>query len=70
MFKKVIRFIAEYFVFLGGLLFIFVIGLLYAYVRPQGFVFNFIFLVIVVGWIIFIIKYFWEILEKGKNPKI
>lgn len=64
--KKVGKFIAEYFVFLGGFLFLFVIGFLYAMIRPEGLVFNIIFLFIVTGWIIFLIKYFWDILEKQK----
>ncbi|KKR30612.1 hypothetical protein A2715_00300 [Candidatus Woesebacteria bacterium RIFCSPHIGHO2_01_FULL_39_32] len=68
--KKLLRFIAEYFVFVGGLLFIFVIGILYAYIRPEGIIFNAIFLIIVIGWIVFLIKYFWEILDNNKNsPK-
>ena len=62
--KKILRFIAKNFVFFVGFLFIFVFGFMYAYLRPQGVVFNAIFLVIVVGWIVFLIKYFWEIMEK------
>ncbi|OGM20447.1 hypothetical protein A2714_01300 [Candidatus Woesebacteria bacterium RIFCSPHIGHO2_01_FULL_38_9] len=65
--KKFFRFIAEYFVFFVGFLFIFVIGLFYAFIRPQGLVFNLIFLVIAIGWVIFLIRYFWEIMEKQKS---
>jgi hypothetical protein len=65
--KRALRFVAEYFVFVGGLLFIFVIGILYAYIRPEGTVFKAIFLLLIIGWIIFLIKYFWEILEKNKD---
>lgn len=63
------KFVAEYFVFLGGLLFVFVIGFLYAMIRPEGIVFNIIFLFIVSGWVIFLIKYFWDILENQKKSK-
>ncbi len=49
--RKILRFIAEYFVFVVGFAFIFVFGFLYAFVRPESAVFNVVFLVIVVGWI-------------------
>lgn len=67
--RKVLRFFAEYFVFVGGFLFIFVIGYLYAYIRPEGLVFNLVFLAITLGWVIFLIKYFWDLIEKHKDGK-
>ncbi|MBU0569445.1 hypothetical protein KKB40_01540 [Patescibacteria group bacterium] len=62
--KKLLRLIAEYFVFIGGFLFIFFIGIIYAFLRPEGMLINVIFLLIAVGWIIFLIKYFWDLMEK------
>lgn len=64
--KKVLRFLATNFVFGVGVVFIFVFGFLYAYLRPQGLLFKGIFLLILIGWIIFMIKYFWELMEKNK----
>ena len=71
--SKIFRFFAEFFVFFVGLLFIFVIGFIYAYIKPEGLLFNIVFLAIVVSWVIFMVKYFWELLEKhkygnGKTP--
>ncbi|KKQ36353.1 MAG: hypothetical protein US53_C0056G0008 [Candidatus Woesebacteria bacterium GW2011_GWA1_37_7] len=68
--RRSIRFIAEYFVFFVGLLFIFVIGGVYAFLRPEGLVINLIFLIIALGWIIFLIKYFWDIMDKGRDKKV
>jgi hypothetical protein len=62
--KKIARFIAEYFVFFAGFLFIFVVGFLFAFLRPEGFLVNAVFLAIIVGWIIYLIKYFWDIMGK------
>ncbi|OGM18846.1 hypothetical protein A2686_02290 [Candidatus Woesebacteria bacterium RIFCSPHIGHO2_01_FULL_38_10] len=67
MIKKIFRFLAEYFVFLGGLLFIFTMGAIYAFLQPEGTLVNITFLIIVVGWIIFLIKYFWDLVEKDKK---
>ena len=64
MFQKIVRFFAEYFVFLGGFLFIFGVGVVYALVRPEGLVFNLVFLAVAIGWVIFLVKYFWELMEK------
>lgn len=69
MLRSILRFIAEYFVFFAGLLFIFIVGLLYAYLHLEGLVINIVFLLIVVGWTIFLIKYFWELMEKKKNKE-
>lgn len=66
--KKIGKFVAEYFVFVVGLLFIFVIGGLYAFLKPQGLV-SVIFLVIAIGWIVYITRYFWEIIDKNKDDK-
>ena len=65
--KSLLGFLAKNFVFVVGIIFIFVFGFLYSYLRPQGAVFNTIFLIIVVGWIVFMIKYFWELMEKDKK---
>ena len=68
--SNILKFFAEYFVFLIGIIFIFVVGFLYAYIKPEGLVFNIVFLLIALGWIVFMVKYFWELLEKdnpGKN---
>lgn len=67
LFKKIFRYFAEYFVFLIGFLFIFVVGLLYAYIRPEGLLFNVVFLVIAIGWIVFMVRYFWELIDKNKS---
>jgi hypothetical protein len=64
---KIGRFIAEYFVFFAGFSFIFVIGFLYAFLRPEGFLINTIFLVILIGWVIYLIKYFWDIMGKKRT---
>ena len=52
--SRFFKLFAEYFVFLIGFLFIFVVGLLYAYIRPEGLLFNVVFLVIAIGWIVFL----------------
>jgi len=65
--RKILRFIANYFVFVGGFLFVFTIGVLYAFIRPEGLFLNIFFLVLIVFWIIFLIKYFWEVMEKNKD---
>jgi ABC-type bacteriocin/lantibiotic exporter with double-glycine peptidase domain len=67
VFRSIFRFFAEYFVVLVGLLFIFVIGVLYALISPEGVLVNSIFLLIFVGWIIFEIKYFWDIIDRTKK---
>jgi len=67
MIKSVIRFIAEYFVFIAGFLFIFIIGALYAVLQLEGLVINLVFLLIAIGWTVFIIRYFWELMEKKKK---
>lgn len=50
-----------------GLVFIFGMGLLYAFVRPEELIINLIFFVIVLGWLVFVIKYVWDALDKGKK---
>ena len=64
--SKIFKLFAEYFVFFMGFLFIFVVGFLYAYIKPEGMLFNIIFLTIAIGWVIFMVKYFWELLDKNK----
>ncbi|OGM20941.1 hypothetical protein A2955_03670 [Candidatus Woesebacteria bacterium RIFCSPLOWO2_01_FULL_37_19] len=65
--KKILTFIAEYFVFVVGLLFIFVLGVVYSLLRLEGLLVNLVFLLIAIGWIAFLIKYYWEIMEKKKK---
>lgn len=67
--SRIFKLFAEYFVFIVGLLFIFVVGLLYAYIKPEGLVFNVVFLAIAVGWVVFMVKYFWELLDKNNSGK-
>ena len=64
--KKIGRFVAEYFIFVVGFLFIFVIGGFYAFLRPQGWV-SAVFLIIAIGWIVYLTKYFWEVMDKHKK---
>lgn len=67
--KKTLRFIAQNFVFIGGFLFIFSIGAIFAFVQSEGSVITIIFLIIILAWIAFLIKYFWEILDKDQPPQ-
>jgi len=64
--KKFFRLLANYFAFVGGLLFIFTLGAIYAFVKPQGYLINSIFLLLAVGWVGFLIKYFWDLVEKNE----
>lgn len=66
MIKKIARFFAEYFVFVVNLVFIFVIAAVYGFLDAGGYV-NVIFLLLVIVWIIYQIKYFWDLL--GKKSK-
>ena len=61
---------AEYFVFVVGLLFIFLMGIVYALLKLEGLVANFFFLLIALGWVTFLIKYFWELMEKKSKRQI
>lgn len=65
--RNILRFFAKNFVFLVGILLIFVFGFIYAYLKPEGIIINSVFFLIVVGWVIFIIKYFWELMEKDRK---
>ena len=64
--KKFFRFLANYFAFVGGLLFIFTLGVIYAFIKPQGILINGIFLLLGIGWAVFLIKYFWDLVEKNE----
>ena len=64
--KTMLRFIAKYFVFIGGFLFIFFLGAIFAFLRPEGVVVMLIFLVIALAWIAFLIKYFWDLMDKDQ----
>jgi hypothetical protein len=65
--KKVIGFLGNYFAFVGGLLFIFTLGVIYAFIKPQGILINGIFLLLGIGWMGFLIKYFWDLVEKNES---
>lgn len=65
--KKLFRFMGNSFAFVGGLLFIFTLGVIYAFVKPQGYLINGIFLLLGIGWIGFLIKYFWDLVEKNES---
>jgi len=67
--RKFFQLLANYFAFVGGLLFIFMLGIIYAYIKPQGILINGIFLFLGLGWIGFLIKYFWELVEKNEVSK-
>jgi len=66
-FRSLLGFVAKYFVFLAGVGFIFFIGMLYAFIRPEGLIINLGFLVILLGWVLYLIKYFWDILDKDEK---
>ena len=68
--RKTLRFIATYFVVFIGLIFIFVVGALYAFIRPEGALINVIFLIILVGWVVYQIKYFWDLIDKRKEKQV
>ena len=65
--SKIFRLVAEYFVLFVGILFIFVIGAIYAFLRPEGSLINGVFLIIFIGWVVYEIKYFWDFFEKRKK---
>ncbi len=67
MIRKFLEFIATYFIVFVGLIFIFVIGAIFAFLRPEGILIKAIFLIILVGWVVYQIKYFWELLDKRKE---
>lgn len=69
MVRKTFRYFVEYFVVFVGLIFIFVIGAIYALLRPEGLLIKGIFFIILVGWVIYQIKYFWDLLDKKKKNK-
>ncbi len=64
---KVLEFIVEYFMLFIGLVFIFAMGVIYAVLRPQGILISILFLVIGIGWTIYMIKYFWDLIDKKQE---
>lgn len=66
-FRKIGRLIGNYFAFVGGFLFIFTLGVIYAFIKPQGLLINGIFIVLGFGWMGFLVKYFWELMEKNNR---
>lgn len=69
LFKKTFRFFAEYFVYVAGIVFAFVLGLVYAISRPKGIFVNLAFLLIIFGWLAYLIKNFWDLMEKRKKEQ-
>lgn len=67
--RRIVRYIALNFVFFGGFAFVFGLGLVYAFVKPEGVLVRGIFLLLGAGWILFLIRYFWEILERRYQEK-
>ena len=65
--RKIFGFIVEYFMLIIGLIFIFAMGIFYSVLRPQGIVVSILFLVIGVGWTIYMIKYFWDLIDKKQE---
>ena len=65
--KRIFQFFAEYFVFVAQILFAFVLGAVYAIAQPKGFWPNLAFLLIIVGWLAYLIKNFWDLMEKRKG---
>jgi hypothetical protein len=55
-------------VFVVELIFIFFIGLLYAFIQPEELWVKSVFLLIAFGWVIYIIRSVWDFIEK-KNYK-
>jgi hypothetical protein len=49
-----------------SILFIFAIGAVYALLRPEDLIIHIVFLIIVIGWIIFVIKLIWDLIEGDK----
>lgn len=56
--------VTNYIVFAVEIAFIFIIGLLYAFIQPEELWVKLIFLVIAFGWVIFIIKSIWDYIER------
>lgn len=67
MFRKLGRFIARYFSFFAGFLFVFVLGLVYALFRPGDIWANTVFILLIVGLVIYLIRSLWEVLEEEKK---
>jgi hypothetical protein len=63
---KIFTLINSWFTFLLGLIFIFGIGLIYAYLQPEDLWLNIVFLVIALGWVAFTIKYIWDVMDKKR----
>ncbi len=59
--------IKSWFIFILGLIFIFAIGVVYAYLQPEDLWLKLIFLVIALGWVAFMIKYIWDVMDKKRS---
>ena len=67
--RNLVRKFSEYIVFIAGLLFIFVLGLIYSFIEPESLIIKAVFVLIVIGWTAFLIKYFWDLIEKGRKKE-
>jgi hypothetical protein len=67
MIRRLFRYIAEYFIFLIGFVFIFVIGAIYSFIQPEGLWANALFLLIALGWVVYIVKQFWDLIDKNRK---
>lgn len=65
--KFLLNLISRYFSFVFGFIFVFIIGATYAFVQPEGILINAIFLVISLGWVVYIIKSLWDIIDKKRE---
>lgn len=55
--------------FVAGFIFIFIIGIVYAFLRPEGLLLNGFFLLMVIAWVIYIIKLLWETIDRISKQK-
>ena len=65
--RNIFSFIIEYFMLFIGLVFIFAMGVVYAVLRPQGVLVSILFLIIGFGWTLYMIKYFWDLIDKRQQ---
>ncbi len=68
--KLILTLVKSWFTFILGLVFIFGIGLIYAYLQPEDLWLKAVFLVIALGWVAFTIKYIWDVMDKKRTTPI
>jgi len=64
---RIIGVFSQYVGLVIGVVFAFILGLIYAVLRPKQIFVNIIILVNLLGWLIYIIKFIWEMLDKRKE---